>query len=1643
MPQKLSGIPWQPRSILALGILALGIAASSAAPAKLGDLDGDGQVTVLDLVLLIDHINGVTNLPPALLPSADISGDGILDQSDVDGLADLILGLPITARPVTLDPTSGSSDVGVMVRPKATFPRQIDTSTLNSNNFYASFAGKKLPATIVPASNGTFAWLFFSPQGMPNSCQITVTVDGSTITNLLGEQLDADGDGVPGGSISFNFSTVSVAPVPGTYLSSLIVDPGPDLIPRTADDVSLGPNGYNYLLPIAGVQVYILGLESNVAYTDTNGFFMLSNMPVGDVKIVLDGRTATHPPTNYYFPEMVMDANFQPGITNPIMSIIDTNGNVMRDTNGIPIPAKAVYLPRVLSNILQTVSTTNVTTITLNSNAGYNLSPTQQQYLTITVQPGSLVGMNGQPMPSGQVGVSVVPPSLVQDMLPAGLLQHTFDITVQAPGVATFSTPAQMTFPNVFNAPPGTKLCFLSFDHTTGRLVIDGTATVSADGLSVITDPGTGVTHPGWHGLAPPGTPTGDGPPPPPPPPPPPGCKNPPCCPFDATAPGGLQRANSMFLACGAGTAAGFLGGLLGGNSADNACGFLPPALRLACQQLTGHARDSFLRDVFKNGQTCHDVAQRCKEDAELNGGLPPNTVSAQSLFDAAYSVYATNLTAILTIQVAAYAIIDPLTNGVQLSDSDSNQLANLFANLSVITGGATATDFLVQNGLPLQDLAEAALKEQGLDAPTPHWYLLRNLDTGFDLRGQSDPLGHIATLFLSATNRYQLYRYFIGNAYIEESEFISSASGVMTQLPKGGRYILDSVDSDGDGLGDLAELVVGSDPRKWSTCGDGISDLARLRQGLSFDNCGTFPTAVIGNLPVAGEANDLVIAASQSPFPVLVPLGSATPSAAAFTQNAYVACGSRGLSIVNVSLFNRPVLSGQLDLPGNATAVAVDTTLNIAVVAANGGGLHFIGVSDPLNPRLSLTIATNASAVRIIGGVVYAAIGNAVQAYDLLTGDFLQSVQLGSAGITGLASEGFFLYAMDSASTLWVIDATGDAMVARGSLALASAGGQLFVGDSIAYVAAFNNLYGGFITVNVANPDNPVLLANSATTSSTASPGPRIVVNGSGLGLVAVAGGRGVSPGLQVYNVSNPTNTGAFVTSYQLPVSPNGLAIGGGIAFVADGTAGLQVINYRGLDTLGVPPNIVLSNSFTMMTPTNGVATEGNLVRVLAVTSDDVQVRNVEFYVNGLLVSSVQSFPFEYLFVTPAISATVTNFTLQARAFDTGGNATWTPLINVQLAPDLSPPRLRRSYPAVSNVVDTISATNIYAYFNKPINGATLNNATFTLISAGPDHRLGTADDFVVTNGIVTYLSTINAGALSFSAPLRQGLYRATISTNLTDASGNRLTNALSWTFWVLAGGANGDADNDDLSNAQEVALGTDPLNPDTDGDGWVDGVEVADGKDPLDPKSHPQLMIVARPPAEIVLPGLDETGLPGAGTLVAKPPVEIILPGADETGAPGAGTTVAGPPLEIILLGVDETGSPGAGTMVANPPLEIILPGVDETGGPGAGTTVAYPPVEVILPGADESGSPGSGTFVGMPPMEVILPGADESGAPGSGTYVGEPPVIVQYSTNTSAASLLNHKLPKAQTNSQPAKAASTRTGPLATSFKRIFQP
>src|SRR5262245_24737658 len=98
------------RQFLALLFLLTAIATAGAQPLRLGDLDADGQPTIFDLVRLINHLSGVTPLPAALVPFADVNESGAITQADVDLIADAILGVaplpdpyapPVIAAPIT------------------------------------------------------------------------------------------------------------------------------------------------------------------------------------------------------------------------------------------------------------------------------------------------------------------------------------------------------------------------------------------------------------------------------------------------------------------------------------------------------------------------------------------------------------------------------------------------------------------------------------------------------------------------------------------------------------------------------------------------------------------------------------------------------------------------------------------------------------------------------------------------------------------------------------------------------------------------------------------------------------------------------------------------------------------------------------------------------------------------------------------------------------------------------------------------------------------------------------------------------------------------------------------------------------------------------------------------------------------------------------------------------------------------------------------------------------------------------------------------------------------------------------------------------------------------------------------------------
>lgn len=435
--------------------------------------------------------------------------DAAGNRSTQSRTVDLTRRVPFTIASTI--PESGSVDVGTTLRPRVFFSRPIDTSTLNNGNFFATGPdGEKLSTKIVPATDGSFAWLFFE-QPMPSNAIITIHIDGDSILASDGSRLDADGNGADGGDRVIRFKTVSLSPLVGTSLTGRVVDPGVDLLPMTWDDIRSGPDRTLhtsddlFLNPIAGVEVFILGMEGNRVTTDAQGRFHFDRVPAGNVKLAIVGRTATNAPSGFYFPEMVMDLNLRAGEVNTVMGSMGTLDQQLANAD-----RSEVYLPRLSTTMLQDLNPTTSTRIEVADKDAPDLTPEQRSRLTLTIPPGIAVDVNGAPIVGGRVGVSTVPPELVREMLPPGLLQHTFDITIQAPGIDRFTSPIPMTFPNLAGAAPGTSLQFLSFDHTTGRLVIEGTGTVSADGLTVSTDPGNGITHPGWHGWIQESNDTGD-----------------------------------------------------------------------------------------------------------------------------------------------------------------------------------------------------------------------------------------------------------------------------------------------------------------------------------------------------------------------------------------------------------------------------------------------------------------------------------------------------------------------------------------------------------------------------------------------------------------------------------------------------------------------------------------------------------------------------------------------------------------------------------------------------------------------------------------------------------------------------------------------------------------------------------------------------------------------------------------------------------------------------------------------------------------------------------------------------------------------------------------------------------------------------
>ncbi|MCA9443619.1 MAG: Ig-like domain-containing protein, partial [Candidatus Omnitrophica bacterium] len=564
------------------------------------------------------------------------------------------------------------------------------------------------------------------------------------------------------------------------------------------------------------------------------------------------------------------------------------------------------------------------------------------------------------------------------------------------------------------------------------------------------------------------------------------------------------------------------------------------------------------------------------------------------------------------------------------------------------------------------------------------------------------------------------------------------------------------SPDFDNDGLSAIGEYIVGSLNDEPDSDGDGILDGDEVRMGLNPVDGFPVRTGILFTADTPGTAVDVC----------------------SVNDIAIIADSGGGVSVFNIFNGMDPTIVAQVDTPGDARRIACSG--NIIAVADCEGGLIGIDITDPPDAEILYQkdfSGSCAQALVVAGDVAYVGFGDSfLVAVDLPTGEILDFASL-DAPVADLFIEQDNLYALTE-TTFYVLEYQAGVLEEVTTRNSPTPGQnirnlRLFVGEGIAYAIHA----GGYNTFDVADPNNPSLI--QAGTSMQVGGWQDMSLNGSGLGIAAVGAGSNTGD-VGVYDVSSATETNDILFGFSTPGAAKSVSIFEGLAYVADGGNGIQVVNYLSADLLENPPEITLAANFPL-DPTAEVQA-GSLARITADVTDDIQVSHVEFYIGGELAASDGDFPFEHRFIAPLFD-TQFFFTLQAKVVDTGGNETWTDEITVNILEDTTRPRIASVSPiGGKSMVDTVLVR-----FTEPMDPSTFNSVRFFVrqINDGTGYPLKGIGE-IIPDGVFTYREGSNTAILKYPTPLAKGLYEIVVINSVADLSGNRLRDTFHSSFFV-----------------------------------------------------------------------------------------------------------------------------------------------------------------------------------------------------------------------------------------------------------------
>lgn len=1376
------------------------------------DLDRDGIHDGIEL----RHPTALNPLNP---------GDASLDF-DLDGRSNLDEALAGT-NPTLADfsltrvsslPAHGEAGVSVNREVIWRFSAALAPNTsLGTNVLFAHLGTRRLLTRNQLSADRQRATLFFL-EPVPAGARIQVRLDGSQLSDIHGSQVDGDGDGLPGGWAEMRYDTMSSAPVPGTGVSGYVYD----------SEMEIGPNGLRNKA-LAGVVITVDGHEQELrAETDESGFFLLSPCPVGRFFVHIDGRPAIGSdwPSGAYYP--FVGKTFEA-----------TAGH----TNARPGGSTAIYLPKVAAGALQPVSAVADTTIEFP--ASVIAARPELAGVQVTVPANALYADNGAR--GGRVGIAPVPRDRLPSPLPPGL-EPPIVITVQSDGGSNFDAPVPVRFPNVPDPVtgrrpgPGDKTTLWSFNHDSGKWESQGSMTISADGQFAVSDPGVGILQPGWQGALAVGQPA----------PAPSGCglsqglqiakeyiewqlKQMECAGkallLLGTGPlGGRAIRGVGALAQAGGNLNGIVSGLQG-MAAGVQSGQGAGALGSSFAVITGLKNSMAALLNVVNPATAFSQVQDlgvcllemakeqldfiCPATACVLGPNTPNLSTQQAACNGMRSALTSALNAISAYQFAGAGSLGrlliamdklgpllqslgsnapvPGARSLQPTQSPEVLRAEILATIQEALDAAHALQRELQ---PTMELAASVGGFQSaysnylarvdgpmlfrLSAHENAWFALTS--GGVTTRGRSSALGTFELPFVNVYEPYSFSVYDPRRNTVSDVQAPAPGFGGLPIIPDPVLRIPGvndlSGDGDGDGLTDLAESVLGTRPDSRDSDGDGATDWTEVQEGQNPLDGIAFPIGPVAALELPGVAQGIDISDSTG----------------------FLALGTAGVGVVDLSDPIRPILLGTVGLPGESHSLASSTTaktLGVIAYAPNDqiargelSQLHFLNVSDVANPRPIRTLRLPARFIQERDGLFYVAVNNDLRIYDASSG-----LEVG-----WLAADGFINGLLVTPSEIFVTTGNQLAIYDR-QLSDAPQRGRVNGDFAAAEVTLpvpmvqegdilWMGTASGLIALDISNRAQPRVL-NQTGVFPRAVRTLGLTAARQAVGLTTV-GPNAVNAGGQttIYNVTDPAATNRLALVLNARGRTYDSALLSGWVILADGQAGLTVMNVLSPDSAGVPPTLTWDSAAVDVDRTqNGIQVpEGAELHLHPQVSDDVDMVSVELLLDGEVAAIARTVPPELSVQMPLRAATRDRVRVAFRTRDRGGNVTETDPTDLVLVEDSTPAAIDVPVAGVSLAV--FNNAPVVLHFTESLRPENLTPEMMSLLNVGADGIPGGGDDTAVP---VDSIQVVGASVLVWpAASLAAGRYLLTIPSNgIRDLAGNPLPGDLMVNLVAVDAGA------------------------------------------------------------------------------------------------------------------------------------------------------------------------------------------------------------------------------------------------------------